>query len=336
MTASFGIAGGSQDSVRNILARVTISDGTTGYGEGAPYEAYNGETQDSALTAAQKAARALLGRPIDAWRPLLELIERELPSGAGSARAALGMAVLDAWTRRRRLPLYRVFGGAETRLRTDVTVTLSDDAAQAARRIKALGVAVAKVKVGRDVDEDAARARAVHSHGLSVILDANQGFTAAQAVRLVGRLGFRPILFEQPVPKSDWDGLREVERKTKVPVAADESASSRQDVLSLARRRVCSVVNVKLMKCGLLEAWDIALIARAAGLRLMIGGNVESRLAMGCAAHFAAGLGGFEFVDLDTPLWLAREPMRGLSMRRGGLYELSGVAAGIGVVPTKR
>ena len=96
-----------------------------------------------------------------------------------------------------------------------------------------------------------------------------------------------------------------------------------------------NLVNVKLMKCGLLEAWDIALICRAAGLGLMIGGMVESPLAMAAAAHLAAGLGGFSFVDLDTPLWFARNPMRGVQFGRGGVYDLSRVKAGIGVVPRR-
>ncbi len=122
----------------------------------------------------------------------------------------------------------------------------------------------------------------------------------------------------------------------KVPVAADESVSSRKDALRMARKRAASVINIKLMKCGLLEAWDIALIARAAGLGLMIGGNVESRLAMGAAAHFACGLGGFSFIDLDTPLWLAREPMRGLRMSENGVYDLEKSDSGIGVIPAKR
>jgi len=90
---------------------------------------------------------------------------------------------------------------------------------------------------------------------------------------------------------------------------------------------------VKLMKMGILEAWDVALIARAAGLGLMIGGMIETSLAMGCAAHFAAGIGGFSFVDLDTPLWLRKDPTKGLRLGRGGVYDLSRVRAGIGVIP---
>jgi L-alanine-DL-glutamate epimerase-like enolase superfamily enzyme len=82
-----------------------------------------------------------------------------------------------------------------------------------------------------------------------------------------------------------------------------------------------------------LEAWDCALIARAHGLGVMVGGMVETPLAMGAAAHFAAGLGGVNFVDLDTPLWLSSSPTRGIGFGPNGTYDLSGVKAGVGVVP---
>jgi L-alanine-DL-glutamate epimerase-like enolase superfamily enzyme len=327
MKSAFGIAGGAQESVRNVLVTLRLSNGVVGYGEGAPLESYNGETQAQVLAAAKNGG--LEGKDISSWRTLLSQLEAQLTSGA--AKAALGMAVLDAWCKVHGLPLYRLFGGSETKVQTDVTITLSDDAEDAARRIKKMGVKIAKVKVGKDVSFDAARASCAHNAGLKVLLDANQGYNANQALRLLSKLPFKPILFEQPVPKDDWKGLAAVNKKC--PVAADESVASRKDALRMAKERAASVINIKLMKAGLLEAWDIALIARSAGLGLMIGGNVESRLAMAAAAHFACGLGGFSFIDLDTPLWLAREPMRGLSMSPKGVYDLSAAPSGVGVIP---
>lgn len=339
MSEPFEIAGGASASVENLLVRLELADGTVGWGEGAPFPAYNGETQAKSLEAAKGAGAFLVGRDASSWLPLLAEIEQRLPR-LGAARAALGMALLDAWSRSRGIPLRALFGGADTRLETDVTVTIvpREQAVAGAKKIKALGVRTVKIKVGKDLAADEERVIAVRSvdKRFRLILDANQGYSAPQALKLLSRLkrrGIVPALFEQPVAKDDWRGLSKVETSSGVPVAADESVSSREDALRMARERACSVVNIKLMKAGLLEAWDIARIARAAGLSLMIGGNVESALAMGAAAHFAAGLGGFSFVDLDTPLWFSRNPMRGLALGRGGAYDLSSVRAGIGVSP---
>jgi L-alanine-DL-glutamate epimerase-like enolase superfamily enzyme len=74
----------------------------------------------------------------------------------------------------------------------------------------------------------------------------------------------------------------------------------------------------------------MALAARAHGLRLMIGGMVESDVAMSMSAHLAAGLGGFDWVDLDTPLWLRDSPVRAGYTRRGPVLDLAAVTAGHG------
>ncbi|MDD5656509.1 MAG: enolase C-terminal domain-like protein [Elusimicrobia bacterium] len=339
MREPFPIAGGSQDRVRNVLARVRLAGGAAGFGEGAPMPAYNGETQAEALAALRAWRPRLLGSDAARWRRVLEDLERLQPR-SGAAAAALGMAVLDAWTRHAGIPLRVLFGGAQDRVGTDVTIPLvpPERARQAARRIARMGVRTIKIKVGRDLDQDEARVRAAAgaAAGLRLMLDANQGYEPEQSLRLLRRLrraGVVPALFEQPARARDLAGLARVARLGGVPVAADESADGRAAVLRLAQTRAVQVVNIKLTKYGILEAWDIAAIARGAGLGLMIGGNVESSLAMAAAAHFAAGLGGFAFVDLDTPLWLSRDPMRGTLLGRGGIYRLDSVRSGIGVRP---
>jgi L-alanine-DL-glutamate epimerase-like enolase superfamily enzyme len=201
-----------------------------------------------------------------------------------------------------------------------------------------MGIRTIKIKIGKDVSEDFDRVCAIASlrRGLRLILDANQGYDAAKSLRLLERLrrrGIRPALFEQPAASEDWAGLSDVHRHGGVLVAADESVSTREQAWRMARERSAQVVNIKLMKSGLLEAWEIALICRASGLGLMIGGMVETSLAMTGAAHLAAGVGGFDFIDLDTPLWLKSEPMRGVRIGRKGIYDLSRVRGGIGVTP---
>ena len=109
----------------------------------------------------------------------------------------------------------------------------------------------------------------------------------------------------------EHEALGEVARRTGVPVAADESARSAAEVAALARSGAAQVVNVKITKSGLAEALDMVAAARAAGLGLMVGGMVETPLAMATSACLAAGVGGFGFVDLDTPLFMRDLPTEG-------------------------
>jgi L-alanine-DL-glutamate epimerase-like enolase superfamily enzyme len=339
MVEPFEIATGAKTAVHNVLVTVRLADGTRGYGEAAP-PAAGRDDQGRILRTIKGQRRPIIGKDVSALRPLLEGIEMRL--APGPARAGLEMAVADAWARRNRVPLRLLFGGAQDRVESDVTITIvpPERARQAALKIVRMGVKTIKVKVGKNVEDDLERIRAIASVAprQTLILDANCGYSPRESLRLLAALkrhGIAPILFEQPAAEDDWEGLAEVWRKGKVPVAADESVCSRADALKMAKKRSAQVVNIKLMKCGLLEAWDIALICRAAGLGLMIGGMVESRLAMSCSAHLAAGLGGFSFIDLDTPLWFSKEPVKGLTIGRGGVYDLSKVSAGIGVVPSK-
>ncbi len=340
MSAPFAIAGGAAAELETVYVRLRLSGGAEGWGEASPFPAFNGETAAKSLVQIRAAGARWLGRDAGAWRTRLEELEEALPRHGGAARAALGMALLDAWTRRARIPLRALFGGAADRVVSDVTVTLGspEEAYAASRRIRALGVTVVKIKVGGTVAEDAERVRAVaRAHPRAKLtLDANQGYDAGKSLALVKRCragGIEPVLFEQPAAADDLKGLRRFHELSGMPVAADESLRGRADALELARTGAAQVLNLKLMKMGVLEAWDCGLIARASGLKVMVGGMVETPLAMGAAAHLAAGLGGVDFVDLDTPLWLAKNPTRGAGFGRGGLYDLSRVTAGIGVAP---
>ena len=336
----FTIATGSHTKVENVLVRVALSDGTLGWGECAPAPHITGETQASTLASVRRLAPLALGRLAAAGGGLARELEEAAPRSP-CARAGLEMALLDAALRRVRAPLYRFLGGAGALVRTDATIPLGplERAPVEARRWVRRGIRTLKVKIGRDAEEDVRRVLAIASAAprAALILDANQGYREREALRVwrdLARKGVRPGLFEQPLPKADLGGLAALTRRG-LPVCADESVGTRDEARRAVRARACRVVNLKLMKSGFWQALEIAWIARRAGLGLMIGGMMESSLAMGCAAHVASAL-AVRWVDLDTPLFFARDPVRGLRLKRDGTYDLAGVRAGIGAVPITR
>lgn len=318
LTEPFAIATGAQHAAENVLVRVTLADGTVGLGEAAPFTAVSGETQGSTLAAMKSVHAGLLGKDVRAWRPLSEWLGDGLAL-APAARAGLEMAVLDALARHHRVPLYVLLGGAGTTLEIDMTVTAGDvaHAAQSARAILSRGITTLKVKVGAlGPAEDAARMVAIYEVAPKARLfaDANGGYDVAESLAFLKELeraGVPLALFEQPVPAHDVAGMAEVAKRSRVPVCADESARSAKDVLRLIREGAAHAINIKTMKCGVVEALTMWSLARAAGLELMVGGMVESVLAMSASAHLAAGLGGFTYADLDTPLFIASHPFKG-------------------------
>jgi len=341
----FGISGGAQPAANNVLACVELADGTVGYGEAAPLPPYNGETQADALRALAAMRPQVLGQDAADWIAVARTARAAGGAECGSAQCAFEMALLDALTRQRGQALWQFFGGASTTLETDMTVTTGTaaQAAEDARSIRARGIRQIKVKVGgpkgalHDLERVGAIAAAVPDAPL--ILDGNAGITREHARELVKGLRaakITPALLEQWLPKDDLRGMRLLREESGWLVAADEAACSSDDIARLAEAHAADVVNIKLMKAGVATALEIVHAARERGIGLMIGGNVESILAMTFSACFACGLGGFRFADLDTPWFLAENPFVGGYATDGGMLSVAHITAGNGVGPKKQ
>ena len=119
------------------------------------------------------------------------------------------------------------------------------------------------------------------------------------------------MLLEQPVVRDDLDSMAAIRSETGIPVAEDESVRSLVDAQEVVARGAADYINIKIMKTGVVEAREIASFTKTSGLKLMIGGMVETRVAIGCSFSLVLGLGGFEVLDLDTPLLLATDPVTG-------------------------
>jgi L-alanine-DL-glutamate epimerase-like enolase superfamily enzyme len=338
LTEPFAIATGAPAIAANVLVRLTLADGTVGLGEAAPFAEVTGETQASTLAAIESARELLIGRDARAYRPLSAEL-RAQHGAAAAARAGLEIALFDALARHWRVPLWAFFGGTGTSIQTDMTITAgdADHAARAATAILARGISTIKVKVGAlSPEEDCERLAWVRRVAplAPLVIDANGGYTPIEAARLLDRLRDRGVaieLFEQPVAPHDWNEMRRRTASSEIAICADESARSAADVLALIRDDALEAVNIKTMKCGVVESLAIAELARAARLRIMIGGMVESTLAMSFSVHLAAGLGGFSYADLDTPMFIREEPFAGGFRQRGAELCVAHVDAGHGV-----
>lgn len=345
----FGIAGGAQEVARNVLVRVELDGGAVGHGEAAPFPAFNGETQESTLAAVERARPAVEGLTWPSWERLATAVGESI-GPAGAARCGIEMAVLDAIARREGRP---IFGPGLGPLRTDVTIPLGPvhECAEDARAWIARGFGRLKVKLGRAAQDDAlARVRAIRGAAphAELLLDGNAGLSASEALALLRALADRavvPVLFEQPCPKDDLEGLVAVAAATDVPVALDETVATADRLRRIAEvaarawhasgahlaLRRGFVVNVKPMKAGFLEAHRIHAEARRLGWPLMIGGMVEGKMAMSASACFAASREGFVHVDLDTPLFFAEEPFVGGYEQQADLIDVSPIRLGHGV-----
>jgi len=333
----FTIAIGTKYNIENVLVTVVLDNGIEGYGEAAPLEPVNGENQATVMATLNSCRDFLIDRDVSEYRKIAGHLKSVFWAQI-TARCAIEMALVDAFCKVLDIPLYRFFGGSEDKIETDYTIDIvpANVAKVNAEKLSAKGYTILKTKVGKNLNDDISRLLAIKEGApeCRLMLDANQGYTPTRAVRFLEELeknNIRPELFEQPVVKHDLEGMKFVKNHTSVPVAADESVFTSADAVMVVRTGCADLINIKLMKSGIVEALDIAAIARSANIGLMIGCMLETRLGLGASVHFAAGLGGFSFIDLDPHLDPAGDPFEGGPRFEDPVYSLSGTAAGIGV-----
>jgi L-alanine-DL-glutamate epimerase-like enolase superfamily enzyme len=306
----FITAQGRRDRTVNAALELRLRGGARGYGEASTSIAQMHLTPAALERALGRMAAGARGRDVREWRAL-SAAAWAAHADLSPAVAAFEAALLSALSAAAGTTLAGFLGGARRSVETDMTLSASTDDAEtraAAAEAAAAGFRVLKVKVGGRPADDLARVRAARAAApkARLILDGNQGFTAAGALRFtetVMKEGGKVELLEQPTPKADLKALAFVSKRCPVPVAADESVQTPEDAARAAAAGV-TAINVKLAKSGLARGLEIAAVARAAGLPLMIGCMAETPRGLAASVHLALGTGFFRWHDLDSDLLL--------------------------------
>ena len=309
------------DTVEDIIVVVRTDSGHTGYGEAPATAVITGDTHGSIIEAIAKFIRPrLIGQEIANLNHITQLIQTALERNT-SAKAAVEIAIYDLWGQLYNAPLYQMLGGGDPVITTDITISVDYIDKMVADSISAVdrGFESLKIKVGKDIGVDIERVKAIYAavEGRALLrLDANQGWTAKQAVYAITMLedaGVRLELVEQPVKAQDLDGMKYVTERVHTPIMADESVFGPTEVIDLIRMRAADIINIKLMKTGgLSNAIRIADIAALYGVECMIGCMLESSISVAAAVHLAvAKSNAITKVDLDGPSLSAYNPVDG-------------------------
>ncbi len=303
---------------RNVLVKIFAGE-FIGWGEGSPFPMIVGETQESDLALARDFSKLLVGKDAADISGCMKLLNDFVPNNP-TVKSAFDMALYDIAAQQAQLPLYKYFGGEKKVLITDHTISIGtpDEMAANAIKLKDRGVTIMKLKVGsaRMPEDDISRVKAVRAavgNEIPLRLDANQGWSVDFAIEILSALEKDGVQFcEQPVRHFDYDGLKKVSQSVKIPVMADESCFYAYQAKYIAAHKVCPHINIKLAKSGgLLEAASIAAITKEAGIACMLGGMIESRLALTANAHFACAWDHIRFYDLDYCFNHHEDPVTG-------------------------
>ncbi|EGV40270.1 hypothetical protein CgS9114_08796 [Corynebacterium glutamicum S9114] len=283
-----------------LLVSVHLENGVIGYGEGVvpggPW--WGGESVETMKALVDGyLAPVLIGRAVSELAGIMADLERVV-ARARYAKAAVDVAMHDAWARSLNVPVRDLLGGT-VRDRVDVTwalgvLPLDVAVAEIEERIEEFGNRSFKLKMGAgDPAEDTRRvaelAREVGDR-VSLRIDINARWDRRTALHYLPILAEAGVeLFEQPTPADDLETLREITRRTNVSVMADESVWTPAEALAVVKAQAADVIALKTTKHGgLLESKKIAAIAEAGGLACHGATSLEGPIGTAASLQFVA------------------------------------------------
>lgn len=295
-------------AAENIYLQMHTDEGIIGIGECSPFPMLVGETQDTCFYVGKDLAKLLIGKnPLEIEERLKEL--DAYIAFNKTIKSAFDMAMHDIAAKHAKKPLYAFLGGIKKEIQTDLTIGINspENMAATAIRFKEDGVKIIKVKLGKNGEEDVTRIQKIREAvgpDIQLRADANQGWDFNTAVNTLNAISKYGLQFcEQPMHKRYDHLLPELKSRVSIPIMADESVFDHYDAERLIKNNSCDFINIKLAKSGgLLEAQKIADTASSYKMPCMLGGMVESRLALTAKVHLAMAHNNIHFYDLDTCL----------------------------------
>ena len=309
---AFNLAKSQRTTTPDVQVKIEY-DGITGYGE-ASMPPYLGESVASAVAF---LSRLDLGKFNDPF--MIEEIHDYMDSVAPdnrAAKASVDIALHDLLGKIMGQPWYKIWG-LDPRKTPDTSFTVSYDADPDeldAKIDEASPYKVIKIKMGLDHDKELVEAIRRKSDA-PICVDVNQGWTdKEQALEMCHWLNEQGCLFvEQPLPKEMYDETAWLRERSPLPVIADEFLQRLPDVRRAAQ--AYDGINIKLMKCtGMHEAYKMAVLAHALGMKVMLGCMTETSCGISAAAQLSPLA---DWADLDGNLLIANDRFDGVKIVEG-------------------
>lgn len=277
------------------VVKVQTDAGLTGLGEADAWAGFTSETpQTVSAVLRHDLAPRLLGEDATNLLKIHETMNFFMRENH-MAKGAIDMAVHDLLGKEAGLPVYRLLGGE---LREEVPIMGAfggdspEEAAACALEEKRKGYHSLMYKVGRDPLKDAEcflAVRAAVGKDYPLIVDANQGWTLAEAKKFINLAAKgEPVLFEQPLVAADIEGMAQLRRVSPVPVSVDESLTDFAAAQEIIKRGAADVFSVKVSKNGgIREARHIIELARDHGIPILFNSMLEEGITQAASLNLA-------------------------------------------------
>jgi L-alanine-DL-glutamate epimerase-like enolase superfamily enzyme len=320
---SFSHATATRHESENVFVRSELANGTIGWGEGVPRSYVTGETPTGCIE--QLAATPLgdqLAADCSSWADVIRLCESFRPAAmkddprgcyGNALRCAVELSILDAFGRlfgesvsavTKKYEPAAVVRGSQATVQYGAVVDAGGKHLRRSALVRRLyGFRNCKVKVGREVDDDAARLRMIRrwiGPRVDLRVDVNGVWHAADLrKRLEPLLPSRISCVEQPVAHDELAALSDLRRQISVPIMLDESLVSQSDARAAIELGACDLFNIRISKCGgFLASLRLAGTAHGAGLGYQLGCHPgESGVLSAAGRHWASSVANIRYLE---------------------------------------
>lgn len=299
-----------------VITKVHTDEGLIGYGESVPDEHVTGESVHTVVAALQhNLVPAIIGKDPCNIKEIHGAMNRSLVFNY-AAKAAVDIACYDILGKKSGLPIYNLLGGkkGQTPAIPKVLSILEPEVLQQqAKEAVTEGYTEIKMKLSQNAMKDIARVKAVREavgSQVSIRVDVNQGWKTYQNARKVIHLleEYDITWLEQPISQMDLSFFKHLQKNESIPLMADESLITPQNLRTFIEDQSVDYINIKLMKCGgIYPAYQLATQAELFGIACQIGSMVESSVASAAGFHVAVSKDNIISTEISGPTKFSQE-----------------------------
>lgn len=326
----------SSKSLKGILFKIELDDGSIGLGESAENIKLTGENREEMSRFARDFFEEHLQENVD---DVLLMLQGFVNHNA--ARSGMETAILDAVSHSNGTEIVEEFGiPVHTRtIENDTTISLMDSEQTVAETMRVLDEGYKHIKYKLNDQpgelERILQLEEIMPDDVSIRIDPEQSWNYQQTIEAMQEFDNSPLkieFIEQPVPILLHDEMKQLTTKATIPIIADEAVFNLQDAKDVIKHGYGTAINIKLIKCGgPLEAIEIANYAKRKNVDCLFGCTTEANVALTTAAYLSAGLSNVKYIDLDGLDYLSDTPFNGGVTNHDGLIDLPEQTNGLGI-----
>jgi len=304
-------------SVSNaVLVKIHTDEGIIGFGEACAWEPeFYGETLESVTSTIQKyVAPKIIGEDPFNINRIMSIIDAHLAK-ITCVKEGIDLALHDLVGKILNVPVSVLLGGSyrnKIAVASEIGIDTPEIMAQSALDVLKMGIKVIKIKGSDDMDLDVKRIKVVREavgDDTGLRLDPNAAWTTIGTIKVMREIEDCNLQYlEQPVLGSDLQGMAHIRNSIGIPLMADESIWTPQDVIKIADYGAADIINIKIAKsCGLALGKKIEAVSEALGLICVAGTEIEPGFSLVAKLHFAASIKIHPLASEFTELTLLKD-----------------------------